>query len=87
MSLLLNLTIGYDVRDSCNDEFIGLDEAWDFYASYIRNRKHKINTPTFLGIVGPAYVQQCVHICMYILYSVAIILMIMLVYCEYLIYR
>ena len=87
MSLLLNLTIGYDVRDSCNDEFIGLDEAWDFYASYIRNRKHKINTPTFLGIVGPAYVQQCIHICMYILYSVAIILMIMLVYCEYLIYR
>ena len=55
MSLLPNLTIGYDVRDSCNNEFIGLDETWDFYSRYIHNREHNITTPTFLGIVGPAY--------------------------------
>jgi len=29
MSLLPNLTIGYDVRDSCGDETVGLDEALD----------------------------------------------------------
>ena len=53
MSLLPNLTIGYDVRDSCNNEITGLNEAWDFYVHYIRD--HNIKTPTFLRIVGPAY--------------------------------
>ena len=36
MSLLPNLTIGYDVRDSCNSEIIGFDKAWDFYVHYNR---------------------------------------------------
>ena len=53
MSLLPNLTIGYDVRDSCNSEIIGLNEALDFELQY--NRPSNITTPTFLGIVGPAY--------------------------------
>ena len=50
MSLLPNLIIGYDVRDSCNDEIIGLNEALDFSLQY-----DIPGTPVFLGIVGPAY--------------------------------
>ena len=50
MNLLPNLTIGYDVRDSCNDEIIGLNEALDFEFDYDRS-----NNISFLGIVGPAY--------------------------------
>ena len=53
MSLLPNLAIGYDVRDSCNDEIIGLNEALDFEFRY--NRPSNISTPVLLGIVGPAY--------------------------------
>ena len=53
MSLLPNLTIGYDVRDSCNSEIIALNEALDFELQY--NRPSNITTPTFLGVVGPAY--------------------------------
>ena len=51
MSLLSNLSIGYDVRDSCNDEIIGLTEALDFSLQY-----DSIIAPVFLGIVGPAYI-------------------------------
>ena len=52
MSLLPNLTIGYDVRDTRNNEFDAISEAIDFfqYRSLISN-----STPAFLGIVGPAY--------------------------------
>ena len=49
MSLLPNLTIGYDVRDTCNDSLIGLAEA----AHMIRLAELEDNYP-FLGIVGPA---------------------------------
>ena len=52
MNLLPNLIIGYDVRDTCNDETIGLDEALDFVLEY--NRPGDFSTPFFLGIVGPA---------------------------------
>ena len=38
------------MRDSCNDEIIGLDEAVDFQWDY-----DKSNNISFLGIVGPAY--------------------------------
>jgi len=55
MSLLPNLTIGYDVRDSCNDEMIGRDEALDIAFHYNSNRPTNISTPVLLGIVGPAY--------------------------------
>ena len=51
MNLLPGLTIGYDVRDSCNDEIIALSEALDFSLQY----DPPINTPVFLGVVGPAY--------------------------------
>ena len=50
MNLLPNLTIGYDVRDSCNSEIIGLNEALGFELDYDR-----ANNISFLGIVGPAY--------------------------------
>ena len=53
MSLLPDLTFGYDVRDSCNSEIIGLNEALDFELQY--DRPYNSTTPTFLGIVGPAY--------------------------------
>ena len=46
MSLLPNLTIGYDVRDTCNDSVIGLEAA----ANIIRLAEDT----SLLGIVGPA---------------------------------
>ena len=48
MSLLPNLVIGYDVRDTCNSEIIGFSEALDIIL-----RLHNSATP-LLGIVGPA---------------------------------
>lgn len=54
MNLLPNLIVGYDVRDTCNDETIGLDKALDFDLEYAYNRPNDFSTPFFLGIVGPA---------------------------------
>ena len=48
ISLLPNLTIGYDVRDSCNDELFALDET-----TYILRLAGDGAYP-LLGIVGPA---------------------------------
>ena len=53
MNLLPNLTIGYDVRDSCNHTGIGLYEAYDIVEEYTTPRDN--STPVLLGIVGPAY--------------------------------
>ena len=53
MNLLPNLTIGYDVRDTCNHTGIGLYETYDFILEYITPSDN--STPVFLGIVGPAY--------------------------------
>ena len=53
MSLLPNLTVGYDVRDSCNDEIEGLIEAINLENAY--DRPNDIYTPVLLGLVGPAY--------------------------------
>ena len=50
INLLPNLTIGYDVRDSCNSEIIGLNEVLDFKLDYDRS-----NNFSFLGVVGQAY--------------------------------
>ena len=53
MSLLPNLTIGFDVRDSHNDQINSLAEAIDFELTYDKpNNKY---TPVLLGLVGPAY--------------------------------
>ena len=51
MNLLPNLTIGYDVRDTCNNEGIGLRELYSFILKYTQG---DYSTPVFLGIVGPA---------------------------------
>ena len=52
-SLLPNVTIGYDVRDSYNDELNSLIEAIDLDLTY--ERPNNIDTPVLLGLVGPAY--------------------------------
>ena len=56
MSLLPNLTIGYDVRDTCNVATIGLEEALDIISNGSRRSSidSRSRTP-LLGIVGAAY--------------------------------
>ena len=51
MNLLPNLTIGYDVRDTCNNPSIGLNEAITFYLDYVPGN---FSDPVFLGVVGAA---------------------------------
>ena len=53
MSLLPNVTIGYDVRDSHNDQINSLAEAINLELAY--DRPYNIDTPVLLGLVGPAY--------------------------------
>ena len=48
MSLLPNLTIGYDVRDTCNDDRIGFIEALNIILDSGNS------SSSLLGIVGPA---------------------------------
>ena len=50
MNLLPNLTIGYDVRDTCNHVTFAISEALDFL-DYVTLEGYT----NFLGIVGPAY--------------------------------
>ena len=52
MNLLPNLTIGYDVRDTCNDNAHGLYEVSRFRK--YTGGYYSTSTPVFLGIVGPA---------------------------------
>ena len=55
MSLLPNLTIGYDLRDTCNDKSLGLLESLDFYLDYVYpQRQGNFSNPVFLGVVGAA---------------------------------
>ena len=55
MSLLPNLIIGYDLRDTCNDTSLGLIESLDFYSNYVRpQRQGNFSNPVFLGVVGAA---------------------------------
>ena len=56
MSLLPNLTIGFDVRDSHNDQINSLAEAIDFELTYDKpNNKY---TPVLLGSAYPAVTHQ-----------------------------
>ena len=52
MSLLPNLIIGYEVRETCNSPSVGLTEAINFYLDYYDSAN--LSDPVFLGVVGAA---------------------------------
>ena len=72
VNLLPNLTIGYDVRDSCNISGFAVFEANDFVENYIFPEDN--STPLFLGIVGPAYTTVSNLVALYIgIYHIPVI--------------
>ena len=57
MNLLPNLTIGFDIRDTCNDESYGIYSALNLALEYDSSAGYSSgysDNPLLLGIVGPA---------------------------------